>query len=186
MQTYCKATAIAQQVVSNFKYLPIALSLMTGIFCCDWQTIKIACTRLCPILRSQSHKQLDQYFKTHGTIKDPLHRLHISLKDQFHVLYKAMTQHWDMSAASMNAKLTKIPPTYTTSAAKVSRTGSRWEPSFPVKRASSLSWTQWLCQWCRTLPWYYLWEALSYRIQECQFLSITSSTPWSWERDPDS
>ena len=33
----------------------------------------------------QTARDLDQYFKDHGTVKGPLHGLPISLKDQFHV-----------------------------------------------------------------------------------------------------
>ena len=33
----------------------------------------------------QTARNLDQYFKDHGTVKGPLHGLPISLKDQFHV-----------------------------------------------------------------------------------------------------
>ena len=34
---------------------------------------------------TQRARDLDQYFRDHGTVKGPLHGLPISLKDQFHV-----------------------------------------------------------------------------------------------------
>ena len=45
----------------------------------------IAFTKLCLTRHCALLKELDKYFEDNGTVKGPLHRLPISLKDQFHV-----------------------------------------------------------------------------------------------------